>query len=127
MDMMKIILLIVIAAGLIASVVVWQGDRYKKFIADASKASGTLIKKEVRNFRPNQQTGKENWAVYTYVVDGKTYDGEEKVEYADLLHDLAEGQEVEVYYSMDNPKQSHLAVVLDRRLGLVVKLIDSVK
>ena len=122
--MSKIIFLVAIAIGLIVTVVIWQSDQYKKFLENADKVSGKLVKKEVRTFRPNQQTGKDNWALYTYVVDGHEYDGQERVEYDGIWHDLSEGQAIDVYYNKGNPGESHLVIVLDKRLGIAEGLKD---
>ena len=126
MAMNKLLLLAIIAVAAIIMVVMWQGRQYQEFVAKAGKISGHLTRKEVRNFRQNQQTGKENWAMYTYQLADKVYAGEEKIEYADIWQKLNEGQNVEVYYNKDNPGESHLVVVLDRRLGVAEKLTGKV-
>ena len=119
---MKIVLIALILIGLVIAAVLWQSRQYREFLANADKISGTLALKQVRNFRPNQQTGKENWVLYSFQLNGKEYNGEEKVEYADLWHQLVEGQAVDIYYNKGNPKESHLVVVLDRRQEIDKKL-----
>ena len=109
-----IVILIVIAVV----VVRWKSDQYKAFVANADKTTGMLVRKEARTFRPNQQTGKENWIIYTYFLDGKNYSGEEKVEYAGLWHDFKEGQRIGIYYNKSNPGESHAVAVLDKRIGI---------
>lgn len=116
--MLKILAIaLVIVVALIA--VRWQGGQYQRFVEKAQKISGHIVRKQERMPFPDQRSRKEHWVTYRYSVDGKEYQGEEKVEYTDLWLDLAEGQAVEVYYTRQNPSQSHLAPVLDRRLAIV--------
>ena len=117
MGKLLLVILIVLAVVVVTAVML-QGRQYAAFMEKAQKTSGHITRKEVRNFRPNQQTGKENWVSYEYALDGKSYSGEEKVEYADLWHGLNEGQETEIYYNRENPGESHVAAVLDKRLGI---------
>jgi hypothetical protein len=119
---MKIIFILLLVAGLVVAVVIAQGRQYQAFLDNAGKTSGTLTAKEERRLRADQPTNVEHWARYSYSVDGKSYSGEEKVEYTDLWHGLQEGQVAEIYYHKGNPEKSHLAQVLDRRIGIAQKL-----
>jgi hypothetical protein len=119
---MKIIFILLLLAGLVVAVIIAQGRQYQAFLDKAGKVTGTLTAKEERRLRADQPTNVEHWVRYSYSVDGKQYSGEEKVEYADLWHSLQEGQGAEIYYHKGNPGKSHLALVLDRRVGIAQKL-----
>lgn len=119
---MKIIFILLLLAGLVVAVVVAQGRQYQAFLAKAEKVAGTVTAKEERRLRADQPTNVERWVRYSYTADGKVYSGEEKVEYADLWQELSEGQAAEIYYDKGSPNKSHLALVLDRRIGIAEKL-----
>lgn len=121
---MKIIFILLLLAGLVVAVVIAQGRQYQAFLAKAEKVAGTVTAKEERRLRADQPTNVERWVRYSYTVDGKVYSGEEKVEHADLWHELSEGQAVEIYCDKGNPEKSHLASVLDRRAGIAQKLTN---
>ena len=109
-------------AAFVLWMVMWQGRQYKAFMQGAKKAEGIVQGKEERLRRPDQPTRKESWLLYSYTVEGKTYAGEERIEFADLWGGFSQGQALEVYYSENKPQESHPVIVMDRRLGIAGKL-----
>ena len=115
--MAKIILILIAVVALVVVVVRLQGDAYAKFKANSVEVKGVIEKKETRIDTPNNRNT-ENILIYSYAVDGVTYHGEERVEYDDLWLDAREGMELRVYVSKTDPKKSHPAVLIDRRLSI---------
>jgi len=115
--MLKFILI-----ALVVLLAIWvvrqQGDAYQRFKDNAIEVTGHIDAKETRiDNNPNTRSQK-NTLIYSYAVDGKTYRGEEHVEYDDLWMDAREGMELRVYASKSNPSKSYPAALIDRRLGI---------
>ncbi len=120
----KLVLLAILAFILIAAVVSQQGKQYKSFAEKAGKTAGKITALTKRTFRPNQQTGAENWVQYSYSVEGTSYAGEEKIEYADLWHSLKEGQSIDLYYDKAHPATSHPVAIIDKRIGIADHMVS---
>jgi len=119
--MAKILVILVVLAVVIMIVVRLQGNVYQRFMDNAAEANGRIDKKETRIDNPKTRHV-ENILIYSYEVDGKTYRGEERVEYEDMWLDARDGMDLRVYYSKANPAKSYPAALLDRRLAIAGKL-----
>ncbi len=117
----RLLLIIAVLAAIILVVIRLQGDAYKRFMAGAAEVTGRIEKKETR-FDNTKNKHHENYLLYSYVVNGKEYRGEERVEYDDLWLDARDGMELRVYYSKTNPAKSYPAALIDRRLGIAAKV-----
>ena len=118
--MAKLFLILAVLAAVTVLVIRLQGDAYRRFVANASEVMGRIDKKETR-FDNTKNKRHENILLYSYSVDGKTYRGEERVEYDDLWLDAREGMELRVYYAKRNPGKSYPAALMDRRLHIAGK------
>ena len=119
--MAKLFLILAVLVVVIILVIRLQGDAYKRFMAGAAEVTGKIEKKETRLDNTKNQRS-ENYLLYSYVVDGKEYRGEERVEYDDMWLDASEGMELRVYYSKTNPAKSYPAALIERRLGITAKV-----
>ena len=117
MNASKVVFIILFVIFVLA-VAAWQGSQYKLFSANSKQVTGVVTKKEQRIVRPDQPTHTENWLLYSYTLDGKDYNGVDKVEFDDLWATAKEGQPIEIYYSVKNPGVSHPAALVDRRIAL---------
>jgi hypothetical protein len=116
--MLKVAIVILAVVALALWVVQQQGKKNEAFLANAKKANGVITAKNARVVRPDQPTRKEYSLNYRFEVDGESFSGNELVEFQDMWQSAQEGQAVEVYYVPGNPAKSHLAAVLERRLGI---------
>ncbi len=119
--MFRLLLILVFFIGIALLVIRLQGDAYKRFMAGAAEVMGKTLKKETR-FDNTKNKHHENYLLYSYVVDGKEYRGEERVEYDDLWLDARDGMELRVYYAKTNPAKSYPAALIDRRLNIAAKV-----
>ena len=119
--MIRLILIIAILAVVIIVAVRLQGNAYKRFMENSAEVTGRIEKKETR-FDNTKNKRHEHYLLYSYVVDGKEYRGEERVEYDDMWQEARERMPLRVYYSKSNPAQSYPAALIDRRLTIAQKL-----
>ena len=119
--MIRLLLIFAFLAIVILIAIRLQGNGYKRFRAGAAEVMGKIEKKEAR-IDNSKNRHAENILIYSYVVDGKEYPGEERVEYDDLWLDARVGMELRVYYAKTNPAKSYPAALIDRRLGISEKI-----
>jgi|CXWL01.1.fsa_nt_gi hypothetical protein len=101
---------------LVLVIVRWQNRQYDSFLENSDKISGVIIGKEERAVRNDQPQRKEHLVSYSYRVDNKEYIGRENVEFTDLWLDIKEGQTVDINYLRTDPANSHLSMLLNRRV-----------
>lgn len=103
-----------------AAVYLRQEDPYARFMESAEKTNALVVKKEERTVGDDKK--KEYWVVYRYrSKGGYSHTSREYVEYADIWQRLRQGQATEVYFNPKKPSESHLALSLERRLGVAQK------
>lgn len=99
-----------------------QGNQLEKFKANAVKITGRIERKEELDSGQKNRR-KEYWVFYSYTdSQGALHHAQEQVEYPDIWASLKESYPAEMYISRDNSNISHLAVLLDRRLGIAQNL-----
>jgi hypothetical protein len=118
--MVKIVILLFFL--LLIFLMLRQGRKYKDFIAASDKTFAIIVNKEEVAKRADQPHRKEYVIAYSYQVNGVDYMGRGNVEYQDLWLDMQEGQQLEIYYLRENPKQSYPVLILDRRVKLSTSL-----
>lgn len=102
---------------LIVIVTQWQSGKYKEFMKTAREAEGQITFAENKVFdRKNNR--KEFIINYEFTVSGQPFEGEERLEYADMEDRFTLGARVVVLYNPANPKQNHLKDLLERRMGV---------
>lgn len=115
----------IFAIVLVAFIAVWftfrQADTYREFLKKAEKTQGVVLKKEERA-TGQKNNRKELWITYSYDTRGRTHTAQELLEYPDLWQGIRQGHPVDIYYNRENPGESHLAMALDRRLGIATAL-----
>lgn len=114
---MKIVFLIVVAVVLALIVTRFQGNQYKAFIAGAKQVQATVTLRTERDSGQKNHR-KEHVVGYRFSVDGKNYNGEDNVEFADLWPEVKEGDLISVYYDPANPSRNYPVILLDRRVGV---------
>lgn len=120
--MTKILIVILIVVILAVVVTMRQGVHYREFMKTAEKVGGYIVSKEERR-AGKKNTRKEYWVTYSYTDHtGIIHTTSSTIEYPDLWQHLRDGQAELVYYDKNNPSESYLAVVLDRRMGIAGKL-----
>lgn len=118
--MAKILLLLLVVVVGVVFVIRMQANAYERFMANAAEVMGAIDKKETRIDEPKTKRT-ENILLYSYMVNGTRYSGEEKVEYPDLWQEAREGMELKIYYAKNNPAKAYPAVLIDRRLDIANK------
>jgi predicted metallo-beta-lactamase superfamily hydrolase len=110
-------LILAILIPMVVIVTQWQSGKYKEFLKTAREAEGqiTFAENRVFDFKNNR---KEFIIAYEFVVDGTTYEGEERLEYADMEDQFTLGARVAVLYDPENPRNNHLKRLLERRLDV---------
>lgn len=120
LSVMKILIVIILVIMLAVAVTLFQGGRYKQFMASAGKVQGVVTSKETRVAEPKTKRV-EYWVTFSYDVEGSNYIMNENVEYPDVWDRLREGQVETVYYDKEKPQKSSLAPLLERRAGMADK------
>ena len=121
--MSKPIIVILCVVVLAVLVTLLQGDKYKKFLATATKTSGRIVQKEERLADPSKShTRKERWLHYSFRDQaGNEYFKQDLIEFEDLWMSLRESYPIDIYYNPQNPSQSYIAPVIERRVGIAEK------
>lgn len=121
--MSKLVIIVVAVAVLLAVLaVVLQGKEYREFMKHAQKVNGEIVEREER-IADQKTRRKEYWITYRYTDDKQvTHTTQALIEYEDIWKRLRRGQVEPIYYNKENPSESYLALVLDRRLGIADKV-----
>lgn len=119
--MIKLILILLSVAAIVVVMVMWQGNKYKKFVASAGRAEGVILDVDYRLLDTKTQR-KEYWVFYKFKLGDTEYAGEDKVEYDDLVKGFEKGQKLDIYYNKENPRDNYPVAILDRRIAIANKL-----
>ena len=121
--MSKIVFIIVLVVVVAVAITQFQGGRYKQFMQTAKKTSATIVNKGERVANPKTKR-MERWVSFRFADEqGNSHTVETDVEYDDLWQSFEQGQAQDVYYNPARPSESHLAIILGRR----IQLADTIK
>ncbi len=95
----------------------WQSTKYKEFLKTAKEVDGQITLAEHQVFdRKNNR--KEYIIAYEFEVDGARYEGQDRLEYADMEDQFSLGSRTLVLYDPAHPRTSYIKLLLLRRIGV---------